>query len=98
MVFRRFQRDRLSLCKDFMPPVFAMPFRQRRGSMHAFDHLTPADSRVVGAEGNLAFLRSIGDDAHFRAPEVVRPQILEPHSLYAKNTPFIAFGSRLHAV
>jgi len=81
-----------------MPAARAMPFGQCSGPVHAFDDLTPADAGVVGAERDFAFLRSIWDDAHFRAPEVVGPEILKPHTLDAKNTPVISLGTRLHPI
>ena len=81
-----------------MPAARAVPFGQCSGLVHAFDDLTPADTGVVGAERDFAFLRPIWDDAHFRAPEVVRPEILEPHTLDAKHTPVINFRTRLHPI
>ncbi len=48
--------------------------------MHFFDDLPPADSGIGGAEGNFPFLRAVGNDAHFRAAEIVIEQVLKPHA------------------
>ena len=84
-----------------MALVFFIPFRQARGFVHVLDNLSPADTGVVSAEANLAFLCAVRDDAHFGAAEVIIEQILKPHALNTQDTPDIVrvigrFG--LHAV
>ena len=74
---------------DLVPPVLSVPLRQRRGHVHLLDDVPPADARVVRAERNLAFLRSVGDHAHLRAPEVVVEQVLEPHAGDEQEVPRI---------
>src|SRR5690349_9417346 len=81
-----------------MPAATAMPFREGCGPVHAFDDLSPADAGVVGAEGNLAFLCPIRNDAHFGAAEIVGPEILEPHAFDTQNPPVIGAASRLHPI
>ena len=51
--------------------VFFVPFGNAGGLVHIFDDLSPADSGVIGAEGNLAQLGRIRNDAHLGSPEVV---------------------------
>ncbi len=72
-----------------MPAAVLVPLRERGRHVHLLDDLPPADPRVVGAEGNLALLRAVGDDAHLRAAEVVVEQVLEPHARDEQEGPGI---------
>jgi len=65
--------------------------------MHVLDDLPPSHPGVVRAEGNLALLRGVRNDAHLSAPEVVVEQILEPHSRDEQEVPRIALPA-LHGV
>src|SRR5208337_5194892 len=60
--------------------VSLVPFGNRRVLVHVLEDLSPADSRVVGTEGNLPLLCGVGDDAHLGAAEVVIEQVLKPHA------------------
>src|SRR5439155_20024766 len=72
---------------NFVLAVRLVPFRDRRSLVHILDDLPPTDAGVVGAEGDLAELRGIGDDAPLSATEVVIEQVLEPHSANDKEVP-----------
>src|SRR5437879_10522042 len=65
--------------------------------MHILDDLPPSNTGVIRAEGNLALLRGVRNDAHFRAAEVVIEQILEPHPRDEQEVPRIALPA-LHGV
>ena len=65
---------------DGVLAVLAIPVGDGRVLVHLLDDLPPADAGVVGAEGDLAHLRRVRDDAHLGAAEVVGPEILEPHA------------------
>ena len=95
---RGFERNFLPFGEDFMAPARSMPFCECGRPVHALDHLTPTDAGVVSAERNLTFLGSIWDDAHFRAPEVIRPEILEPHTFNAQYAPIIRVRPRFHSI
>src|SRR5262245_28800807 len=69
--------------------VLLVPLGNAGRLVHVLDNLPPADSRVVGAEGNFAQLGGVRDDAHFRASEVVVEEILEPHSGDEQEVPRI---------
>ncbi len=72
---------------DRMPAVFFIPLGEVGGLVHILDDLSPADSGVVGAEGDLTFLCAVGNHAHLGAAEVVVEKILEPHTFDAEHTP-----------
>ncbi len=69
--------------------MLLVPLRDGRVLVHVLDDVSPTDTGVVGAEGNLAFLRAVRNDAHFRAAEVVVEEILEPHSRDKQEVPAI---------
>src|ERR1044071_3950778 len=52
--------DVLATGKNFVATVLLIPLRDSRVLMHVFNNVPPTNTRVVGAEGNLAFLRSVG--------------------------------------
>src|SRR5438034_981877 len=62
------------------------------------DDMAPADTRVVSAKGDLAFLGPVTNHAHLSAPKVVCPQILKPHALDAEDAPVVAFSAGLHSI
>src|SRR5262249_23699515 len=61
----------LTLGVDLVLAVRLVPLGDGGVFVHVFDDLAPADAGVVGAEGDFSLLRRVGNDAHFRAPEVV---------------------------
>src|SRR5581483_11719088 len=65
---------------------------------HVLDDLSPADSGVIRAEGNLAFLCSVRYHAHFSAAEIVNEQILEPHSFNTEDSPRVFIATILHSI
>ena len=69
--------------------MLLIPLGDGRVLVHVFDDIAPADACVVRAEGNLAFLRAVRDDAHFSATEIVVEEILEPHSSDEQEVPAI---------
>src|SRR5260370_25700559 len=80
--------------------VFFVSFAEVGGLVHVLDDLAPADAGVVGAEGNLAFLSAVRNDAHLSASEVIVKKILEPHAFDAEHAPHIIWILsllRLHA-
>src|SRR5271168_2593410 len=95
-VFEALKIDALALGVDFVFAVVLVPLGNRRVLVHVFDDLAPAYARVVGAEGNFALLRGVGDDAHFGAAEVVVEKILEPHAGDEEEVPRIL--AALHGV
>src|SRR5215831_9213196 len=76
-----------------MSAVLFIPLSYGGVLVHVLNDIAPADSRVVCAEGNLAFLRPVGNDAHFRAAEIIIEQVLEPHSCYEQEVPAISSAS-----
>ena len=74
-------------------PVLFVPLGERRGHVHLLDDVAPADAGVVRAEGNLAFLRGVGNDALFGAAEIVVEQILEPHAGDEQEVPAVRRGA-----
>src|ERR1700679_768414 len=54
-----------------------------------FDYVAPAHPRVISAEADLAFLRSIGNDALLSASEIVVKQILKPPPGKKKEIPSV---------
>src|SRR3990172_13029694 len=62
-----------------MPAPLLVPFVDGGRLVHFLDDVPPTDTGVVGAEGDLAFLGGVGDDALLGTAEVVVEQILEPH-------------------
>src|SRR6185312_3173307 len=84
-----------------MALVLFVPFGEVCSLMHVLDDLPPADSGIVSAEANLAFLRAVGNDAHLSAAEIVVEQILEPHAFdaeYAPDIVWIVLSLCLHTV
>ena len=75
-----------------MLAVLLVPVRDLRVLVHVLDDLPPADAGVVGAEGDLAHLRRVGNDAHLGAAEIVGPEILEPHAGDEHQQPLVAFA------
>ena len=65
------ERDFFAAGKNPVAPMLFIPLRNRGVLVHVFNYVAPADTGVVGAETNLAFLRAVGNDAHFSATEVV---------------------------
>src|SRR5208337_4360890 len=70
-VFQGRQLHALAAGEDLMPPVLLVPLGEGGGHVHLFDDIAPAHARVVGAEGNLAFLGGVGNDALLGAAEIV---------------------------
>src|SRR5574342_406194 len=81
--------DAVAAREDLVPPLLFVPLRERRRHVHLLDDVAPADAGIVSAEGNLALLRSVRDDAALSPPEVVVEQILEPHSRDEQEVPAI---------
>src|SRR5580765_8079963 len=75
---------------DAVLAILLVPLGDAGRLVHVLDDLSPTDSGVVGAEGNLAQLSCVGNDAHFGAAEVIVEQILEPHSGNEQEVPRIA--------
>src|SRR5262245_59719180 len=63
--------DVLATGKNFVSAVLLIPLCDSRVLMHVFNNVPPTNTCVVGAEGDLAFLRSVRNDAHFSATEIV---------------------------
>src|SRR5579872_1140011 len=80
-----------------MLPVSLVPLGYGRILVHVLDDLPPAYAGVICAEGNLALLRGVGNDAHFGAAEVVVEEILEPHTCDEQEVPRVG-GAALHGV
>src|SRR5580700_6716320 len=95
-VFEALEIDAFALGVDFVFAVVLVPLGDRRVFVHVLDDLAPAYAGVVSAEGDLALLRSVGDDAHFSAAEVVVEKILEPHAGDKEEVPGIL--AALHGV
>ena len=70
--------------------MLLVPLGERGGHVHLLDDVAPADAGVVGAEGDLAFLRGVGNDALLGAAEIVVEQILEPHAGDEQEVPAVA--------
>src|SRR5579864_4483526 len=77
----------LAAGENLVLAVLVVPLGQRGGHMHLLDDVAPANPGVVRAEGDLAFLSGIRDDALLRAPEIVVEQVLEPHSRNKQEVP-----------
>src|SRR2546421_440113 len=88
-VLVRSEINALPLGIDFMLAVRPIPLRDGRVLVHVLNDLAPADAGIVRAEGNLALLRGVRDDAHLGAAEVVVEQILEPHAREEQEGPRI---------
>src|SRR5437764_13829341 len=73
-----------------MTTLFLIPLRQGCSHVHLLDDVAPAYARVIGAEGNLPFLRGIRNDALLCPTEVVVEQVLEPHSSDEQEVPTVA--------
>src|SRR5437870_7557 len=86
---RRRQGYGLAAGEDLVAAVLVVPLGERRRHVHLLDDVAPADAGVVRAEGNLALLRGIGNDAHLGATEVVVEQILEPHARDEEEVPAV---------
>src|SRR5579863_2099122 len=86
----------LALGVDLVLAVRLVPLGDGGVLVHVLDNLPPADARVIGAEGDFALLRRIGDDAHFGAAEVVIEQVLEPHAGDKEEVPGV--GAALEGI
>src|ERR1700723_2799945 len=75
-VLRIAHTDLLAAGKDFVPAMLLVPFGEGRGHVHFFDDVAPAHAGVVSAEGNLAFLGGVRNDALLGAAEVVVEEVL----------------------
>ena len=84
------ERHLLAAGEDLVTAVLLVPLGEGRGHVHLLDDVPPADAGVVGAEGDLPFLRGIRDDAALGAAEVVVEQILEPHAGDEQEVPAVA--------
>ena len=84
------QRHGLVAGEDLVPAVLFVPLGERGRHVHLLDDVAPADAGVVRAEGDLAFLRGVRDDALLGAAEIVIEQILEPHAGDEQEVPAIA--------
>ena len=69
--------------------VLFVPIFEIRRFVHVLDDLPPADPGIVSAEGNLAFLRAVRNDAHLGAAEIIVEKILKPHALDAEHAPVV---------
>src|SRR5438309_1187589 len=72
--------DVLSAREDLMAAMLVIPLSERGSHVHLLDDVSPAHTGVVRAEADLAFLRSVRNDALLGATEVVIEQVLEPHA------------------
>ena len=81
--------DFLASGEDLVATMLLIPLRHGRVLVHVLDDVSPADSRVVGTEGNLTFLCAVRNDAHLGAAEIVVEEILEPHSGDEQEVPTI---------
>src|SRR5713226_10041649 len=82
-----FHADFLATRKDLVPSVLFIPLSKRGRHVHLLNDVAPAHARVVSAEADLAFLRSVRNDALLGAPEVIVKQILEPHPRDEQEVP-----------
>ena len=80
----------LAAGEDLVTAVLLVPLGERGGHVHLLDDVAPAHAGVVRAEGDLAFLRGVGDDALLGAAEVVVEQVLEPHAGDEQEVPAVA--------
>src|SRR5215831_4766566 len=81
--------DAVVVGEDLVAAMLLVPFSDRRVLVHVLYDVAPADTGVVGAETDLAFLGAVRDDAHLGAAEVVIEQVLEPHARDEKEVPAI---------
>src|SRR5687767_4591475 len=72
-----------------MAAMVFIPLRDSRVLVHVFNNVPPTTPRVVSTEGDLTFLRSVRNDAHLGAPEIVIEEILEPHACDKQEVPAI---------
>src|SRR5258707_10389489 len=72
-----------------MPSMFFVPLGDGRVLVHVLNYVAPTDSSIVSAKANFTFLRSVGNNAHLGAPEVVIEQILKPHSRDKQEVPTV---------
>src|SRR5438045_7176304 len=72
-----------------MSSVVFIPLCDSRVLMHVFDDVAPADTGIVRTERDLTFLRSVRNDAHFCAAEIIVEQVLEPHAGDKEEVPRI---------
>src|SRR5580700_11025295 len=79
----------LAARKNLVTPVLFIPLGERGRHVHLLNDVPPPHSRVVRAERNLTFLRSVRNNALLRPPEVVVEQILEPHSRDEQEVPAV---------
>src|SRR4030095_14848923 len=84
-----FQVNLLSFREDLMLAMFLIPFSHSGVLVHVLDDLAPPHAGVVSAEGDLAFLGRVRNDAHLSAAEIVVEEILEPHASDEKEVPGI---------
>ena len=69
--------------------MLVIPFSHRRVLVHVLDNVAPSDTRIVRAEANFTFLRSVRNDAHLGAAKIVVEQILKPHPGDKQEVPTI---------
>ena len=89
MLLARRQVHVLAAGDDFVPALLLVPLGERRRHVHLLDDVAPAHAGVVRAEGNLAFLRGVRNDALLGAAEIVVEQILEPHAGDEQEVPAV---------
>src|SRR5436853_346815 len=66
-----------------------IPFRHGSILVHMLDYISPADTRVVSTKADLAFLRTVRNNAHLCAPKIVIEEILKPHSRNEQEVPAV---------
>ena len=98
MVLRGLEVHLLPFGENLMTPSLLVPLRQCCRLMHVFEYLPPTHTGVVGAEGDLSLLRTVGNHTHFCSAEIVRPEVLEPHPFDTEDTPFVLLRARFHPV
>src|SRR5258708_5955203 len=73
------QFDFLTAGKNLVTTVLFIPFCYRRILVHVLDDVSPSYACIISTEGNLTLLSAVGNNAHFRATEVVVEEVLKPH-------------------
>ena len=79
----------LATGEDFVTAMLLIPLGEGGGHVHLLDDVAPAYAGVVGAEGDFAFLRGVGNDALLGAAEVVIEEVLEPHAGDEEEVPTV---------
>src|ERR1051326_6751974 len=83
------QRHGLISRIDLMSSFLSIPFSDGGILMEIFNDLPPSNACVIGAEGDFSFLRSVRNDAHFGAAEIIVEEILEPHAGHEHEVPAV---------